>query len=144
MKIVLDTNVLMSGIFFRGNPNRILEAWREDRLQLVVSAEILAEYAEVAERLAAEFGVGEAEPTIALMATRAEMVAAPALATQVCDDPDDDKFLACAVAGGVSTVVSGDKALLRASGYRDIEVLTPRQFVDAHLRSEATEADNNG
>lgn len=141
MKIVLDTNVLMSGIFFRGNPHRILQSWRADRLQLVVSTEILAEYAEVAERLAAEFGLGEAETTIALMATRAEIVAAPQLPTQVCDDPDDDKFLACAVAAQVSIVISGDKALRRASGYRDVEVLTPRQFVDAHLPEQATKAD---
>ena len=134
MKIVLDTNVLMSGIFFGGNPHRILQSWRAGRLQLVVSTEILAEYAEVAERLTAEFGLGEAETTIALMATGAEIVAAPQLPTQVCDDPDDDKFLACAVAARVPIVISGDKALRRASGYRDIAVLTPRQFVDAHLR----------
>lgn len=133
MKIVLDTNVLMSGIFFRGNPHRIVHAWRTGRLRLVVSAEILEEYAAVAKRLGAEFGVGEAETTIGLMATHAEIVAAPELPTQVCDDADDDKFLACAVAGRVSIVVSGDKALRRASRYRDIEVLTPRQFVDVHV-----------
>ena len=68
------------------------------------------------------------------MATGAEIVAASQLPTQVCDDPDDDKFLACAAAARVPIVISGDKALRRASGYRDIAVLTPRQFVDAHLR----------
>ena len=103
-----------------------------DKDVVVLKTEILAEYAEVAERLTAEFGLGEAETTIALMATGAEIVAAPQLPTQVCDDPDDDKFFACAVAARVPIVISGDKALRRASGYRDIEVLTARQFVDAH------------
>ena len=134
MKIVLDTNVLMSSIFFRGYPHRILRAWRAGRLRLVVSAEILAEYAAVSQRLAAEFGIGEAETTLALMATHADLVGAPQLPTQVCDDPDDDKFLACAVAAGVSIVISGDKALRRTSGYRGVEVITPRKFVEVHLR----------
>ena len=51
----------------------------------------------------------------------------------MCDDPDDDKFLACAVAAGVSCIVSGDKHLLRVSWYRGIEVLKPRAFVGRYL-----------
>ena len=45
-----------------------------------------------------------------------------------CNDKDDLKFLACALAGNADCVVSGDRALLRASGYEGIEVMTPRQF----------------
>lgn len=47
----------------------------------------------------------------------------------VCTDSTDDMFLACAIAGDSRVVVSGDKALLRTSGYRGIEVLTPRAFL---------------
>jgi predicted nucleic acid-binding protein len=50
-----------------------------------------------------------------------------------CDDPDDLKFLACALAGGARIVVTGDRALLRASGFRGLEVVTPREFVRRHL-----------
>lgn len=50
-----------------------------------------------------------------------------------CDDPDDLKFLACALGGGASLVVSGDRALLRASGFQGVEVVTPRDFVRRHL-----------
>ena len=46
---------------------------------------------------------------------------------------DDDKFLACALASGAGTIVSGDKHLLSVSGYRGIEVLRPRAFVDRYL-----------
>ena len=133
MKVVLDTNVLMSGIFFRGYPHRILRAWQAGHIELVASAEILAEYVDVAERLAAELGADEARATIALVATHANLVSAPPLPEQVCDDPDDDKFLACAAAAAVTIIVSGDKALRRTSGYRGIEVLTPRGFVEGHL-----------
>ena len=53
----------------------------------------------------------------------------------VCTDPDDDKFFACALAGGVHLIVSGDKHLRTASGIFGIKVLLPRVFVDNHLRS---------
>ena len=61
----------------------------------------------------------------------------PPLQERVCRDPDDDKFLACAVASGTKLVVSGDKALLETSGYAGINVLTPRSFVERHLNREA-------
>jgi len=51
----------------------------------------------------------------------------------VCDDPDDDKFLACAIAGKCNVIVSGDKHVLKVSGYRGIEVVRPRKFVDEYL-----------
>ena len=51
MRVVLDTNVFISGIFFTGPPFEILNAWRNEQLQLVVSAEILEEYRRVGERL---------------------------------------------------------------------------------------------
>jgi predicted nucleic acid-binding protein len=53
-----------------------------------------------------------------------------------CEDPDDDKFFACALASGSKVIVSGDKHLLKVSGYHDIEVLKPREFVDRYLMKE--------
>jgi putative PIN family toxin of toxin-antitoxin system len=55
MKVVLDTNVLISGVFFAGLPSRILEAWRDGRVNLVISPAILEEYRRVGEKLAARF-----------------------------------------------------------------------------------------
>ena len=57
------------------------------------------------------------------------MVDAPSLPETVCTDPTDDMFMACAIASDSRVVVSGDKALLRTSGYRGVEVLTPRVFL---------------
>jgi predicted nucleic acid-binding protein len=51
----------------------------------------------------------------------------------VCEDPDDDKFLACALASASTVVISGDKHLLKVSGYRNLEVLNPRDFVNKYL-----------
>jgi len=54
----------------------------------------------------------------------------------VCKDPDDDKFIACAVAAGIKQIVSGDKQLLKVNGYKGIHVLTPRKFVDNYLNKK--------
>ena len=70
---------------------------------------------------------------LTLIVQNAEVVQASALPGPVCEDPDDDKFLACAVAANVEVIVSGDKKLRAASGYAGIRVATPRQFVDESI-----------
>ena len=133
MRVVLDTNVLMSGIFFSGPPYEILNAWRNQRIGLVVSAEILDEYRGVGQRLTRKYSGVEVGPFLALIAVHGEFVVAPTLTESVCDDPTDDKFFACAIAAGCTIIISGDKHLHRASGYGDITVLSPRSFVEKYL-----------
>ena len=129
MRIVLDTNVFVSGVFFSGPPYEILKAWRENRVQLVMSPEIFDEYQRVGHLLAQEFPGVDLGEILELLLVNAELVLAPALPGPVCDDPDDDKFLACAMAGGCDIVVSGDKHLQRATGYGGVRVLSPREFL---------------
>jgi len=134
MRVILDTNVFVSGVFFSGPPHEILDAWRHGRLTLVISPEILHEYERVGQELANEFLAVDIAPIMELLAFKGEVVNAPSLAEQVCSDPDDDKFLACAVASGTKVISSGDKALRRTTGYAGIEVLSPREFIDKYLR----------
>lgn len=129
MRVVLDTNVFVSGVFFSGPPYRILDAWRRGRIQLVVSPEILAEYRRVGLALSKQFKSVTLQPFLELLAVHAEVVAAAALPEQVCTDPDDDKFLACAISARAKFVCSGDKALLKTSGYKGVLVLTPKEFL---------------
>ncbi len=129
MKIVLDTNVLISGIYFSGPPGRILAAWNSRKLQLCVSLEILEEYLNVAERLANRYAGVEYEAILGLIVQNAQLVEAAALPEPVSEDPDDDKFLACALASNTRIIVSGDSDLLKVSGYADIRVLTPKEFI---------------
>lgn len=135
MKVVLDTNVLMSGIFFGGLPGRLLEIWTTGGIQLVLSPVIFAEYRRVGSELAARYPQrAEAlTPVLALIAMNATLIDAPPLVERVSTDPDDDSFLAVALAAKVPVVVSGDRGLLAVSGWRDIAVLTPRQFADQYL-----------
>ncbi len=64
MKVILGTNVFVSGVFFGGPPYRILEAWRDAKIQLVVSQEILDEYRRIGENLAEQFSNVDLEPIL--------------------------------------------------------------------------------
>lgn len=133
MRVVIDTNVLVSGVFFGGLPGRILEAWKEEDLTLVVSPAILEEYYRVGAVLASRYQGVDLDPILALLAMHAEIVDAPVIQQEICEDPDDDKFLACAVASGAKVVVSGDKHLRAVSGWQGVVVMTPRTFVERYL-----------
>ena len=133
MRIILDTNVVISGIFFAGPPSQILKAWREGKLHLLISEEILAEYRRVGETLALQFSSIDLLPILDVLRANAEVISVRSLSEPVCDDPDDDKFLACALAGKCKLIVSGDKHLLKISGFRSIKVLKPREFVNRYL-----------
>ena len=133
MRIILDTNVFVSGIFFTGPPHHIVRAWREGRTTLVISPEIYEEYRAVGLRLAADFPGVKLAPFLELLLQTAVMALAPRLSDVPCDDPDDVKFVACALVSATSLVVSGDRHLLRISGYRGLTVLTPRSFMERYL-----------
>jgi putative PIN family toxin of toxin-antitoxin system len=134
VNVVLDTNVFVSGIFFSGIPGKILEAWRDGELTLVTSPKILEEYRRVGGYLSARHEGVDLQPFLSLAATSGLVVEDIDLPDQICEDPDDDKFLACAVASGAEVVISGDKHLRRVSGWHGVEVLTPRSFHERYLQ----------
>ena len=135
MKIVLDTNVLVSGIFFAGPPAEILAACEAGRATLVLTPEVVEEYRRVTGELLAHYADADAETVLDRLVLGSEIYVSVVLLKPVCSDPDDDKFFACALAGGAHLIVSEDKHLRNASGIFGIRVLLPRVFVDNHLRS---------
>ncbi len=137
MRVVIDTNVFISGVFFSGPPPHILKVWRDGKVRLAVSAEILDEYQRAAQVLAEQHPQANLDPILDLLTVEADFVSAPPLPEDVCEDPEDDKFLACAVAAKAKIVISGDKHLLRASGYRDIVVMRPREFVNRYFSGKS-------
>ena len=133
MKVVVDTNVVISGVFFGGMPSRILEVWRDKRIDVVVSPDILEEYRRVGEQLETQFTDVTLAPFLALLVMNAEIVEAPGLSDQVSRDRDDDKFIACALAANCQTIISGDKDLLEVTGYQGLKVVAPREFLESVL-----------
>ena len=129
MNATLDTNVLMSAIFFGGVPGRVLEAWRDVWFKWFVTDEIIDEYREVSERLHRKIPRIDPREWISLIEDEAASVVPQDLAEPVCEDPDDDKFVACALASD-ATIVSGDHHLLDVNGRNGICVKKPREFLD--------------
>ena len=129
MKVILDTNVFISGVFFSGPPYQILSEWRNGKIQLVISQDILSEYKRVGEVFAHKFPLIDLQPILNLVTIEAELYEVKDFSEPVCSDPDDDKFLTCALASGSKIIVSGDKHLRRLSGFEGIEVLKPGEFI---------------
>ena len=129
MTETLDTKVLMSGIFFGGVPGRVLEAWRDGRFKWVVTDDIIDEYREVSERLHLKIPRVDPREWIELIEDEAASIVPERLKEPVCDDPDDDKFVACALGAG-ATIVSGDHHLLDVNGRNGLCVKKPRDFLD--------------
>ena len=137
MKVVVDTNVLVSGLLFGGVPGQILTAWTTGAFVLVVSPGILDEYRRVGRELAKGRPALNAalDALLALIAMHSTVVDASPLDAPVSADPDDEQFLEAALSGEASWIVSGDTHLLAVSGWSGITVLKPRAFVDGPLAS---------
>ena len=134
LKVVMDTNVFVSWVFFSGPPYQILKAWQSGEFELVVSYEILDEYRRVGEILAEEPPGIDLNPILNFVIEHARVYKPVKLKEPVCEDPDDNKFIACALSSGSRVIISGDKHLLKVSGYQGIEILKPRDFVDRYFR----------
>lgn len=129
MRVVVDTNVFVSS-FFGGTPKKVIDLWRAGRATLCLSRAVVEEYAAVLARMGV--GATELRELLSLFSRghHCLFTASPPDLRVVEADPDDDKFLACAVALSAEVVVSGDRHLLSVGDYLGIRVLTPRQFVD--------------
>lgn len=133
MRLVVDTNVLISGAFYPGPSSRILDACMRGEFQLVLSPDIIDEYTRVGEEFTRKRPNVPFARFLEILISTALLVEVPPLPKPVCEDPDDDKFIACALAGKAKVIASGDKHLLSLSGYAGIEILRPRRFEDEYL-----------
>jgi putative PIN family toxin of toxin-antitoxin system len=132
MRIVLDTNVFVSGIFFSGPPYRILHAWREGRVDVVYSPAIIFEYRRVLAELSEQFPNINAQPFLDFVTRYGELIHPGPTSGVSCRDPDDVKFLECFLSSKANCLVTGDKDLLEVRTKAAL-ILTPRQFCDRYL-----------
>ena len=130
MKAVVDTSVFVSS-FFGGKPRKIIDLWKTGELTLCLSAPIVDEYTAVLRRLGLE-GEDELGELLDLFARGIFVLFAaktPKLSI-VRDDPDDDKFIECAVALEADVIITGDKALKDVGNYMGIRILGPQEFLE--------------
>jgi putative PIN family toxin of toxin-antitoxin system len=130
MKVVVDTNVFVSS-FFGGNPRKVVDLWKTGELILCLSAPIVDEYTAVLRRLGLE-GEDELGELLDLFARGTFVLFAaktPKLSV-VQDDPDDDKFVECAVALEADVIITGDRALREIRNYMGIRICGPQEFLE--------------
>ena len=133
MRVVLDTNVLISATLIRGgNEDRILRAWRHGAFELVLSPPILQELGRVLfyPRIRQARWMTDEDAIALLQLIAEESVVVPGRLTVTASrDPEDDKFLAAAIEAGAEYVVTGDNDLLDLGTYRRIGVMRPAAFL---------------
>ena len=130
--VVVDTNVFVSSFLSPGGaPRGVVNLWRDGRIRLALCAEIVEEYVEVLVRigfagrkeLGALLDLFRLRRGIVFVVIDGDLRAVPS-------DPDDDKFIECALAAGARTVVSGDRHLLRVGTWGTVRVLSHAAFLD--------------
>ena len=142
MRIVVDTNVLVSAfVSATSSPARILDLWRAGDLEIVTSQAALDElqrvllYPRIRTRL--RYSNDQIDQFVALLRKHALYLAEVPPLTGIAPDPDDDKFLALAQAGGAQWIVSGDSHLLSLGAYSGIPISSPAAFL-ASLDQDST------
>ncbi|MGI9188713.1 MAG: putative toxin-antitoxin system toxin component, PIN family [Longimicrobiaceae bacterium] len=136
LRVVLDTNVVVSGLLApQGTPAVALDAWRERRYLLLTSPALVRElrrtlsYPKIRDKY--PITDPDVERLIGTLESDALMVAGDAdVGGTVPDDPADEIVLACALDGGATLIVSGDRHLLALGAFRGIEVIPVRQLLD--------------
>ena len=133
MRAVIDTNVLLAGLLWRGPSHVLLEHVRAGTVSLVSSPALLAELGDVIGR--AKFDAilmrtnTSREHSLAAVRRLAEVIDPPPLPQPVCRDPDDDEVLALAIAARVDLIVSGDGDLLSLGSFAGIPIIPPAKAV---------------
>jgi putative PIN family toxin of toxin-antitoxin system len=134
LRAVLDANVIVSGVILsRGVAHEIWEAWRRQAFVLVTSEAIIAEWVVVLQRPKFRDGYGISENQVERLASlvRSNALVVPGDLTiePISRDPDDDKFLACALEAEADCLVTGDKDLLSLGAYQGLALLRPAEFL---------------
>ena len=111
MKIVIDTNVLISGVFFGGFPRKILSAVVSQKITACATTEIINEYEEIVQEMINR-KQGHINKSILSPLIKVMEIIEPVIHVEICRDPDDNKFLECAKDSHALYIVSGDKDLL--------------------------------
>ncbi|OAT80392.1 putative toxin-antitoxin system toxin component, PIN family [Desulfotomaculum copahuensis] len=134
MKIVLDTNVVVSGILVsNGPPAKILDLWIENKFRVIISQALIEEYFDVLLRpkfRRAGTIIERQDILMGLLSLENTIIVFPGTELDVIkSDPEDNRVLECALAGEVQYIVSGDEHLLKLKVFQGIMIISPTDFV---------------
>ncbi len=134
MRVVLDTNVVLSAFLWQKNLKPLYQAIREKKItpcftQLTWQELLRTLSYKKLEKQLAKINV-PSEEIISLIANRAHFSFSNLKINQIKDDASDNFILACAISARADFIISGDKHLLKLKSFQDIPILTPRQFLN--------------
>ena len=129
MRIVIDTNVVASAVFFGGRPAELLRMVIRHEHLAVATDEIVDEYQATISYLLDKYGGKKLQLSIVPIFSAMEIIQATSK-VEICRDPDDNKFISCAIDGHCYYVVSGDKDLLSLEQFVNIKIVTVAEFLD--------------
>jgi len=136
MRVVIDTNIFVSS-FFGGNPRKIIDLWKNEKITLCLSNAIFDEYIDVLHRIGMK-DEDELEELLSLFSRGFSILfttKTPKIKI-IKDDPDDDKFIECAVALKANAIITGDREILAIKEFMGIKILTPRQFLEINDKTK--------
>jgi putative PIN family toxin of toxin-antitoxin system len=133
VRVVLDTNAVISALLFSGVSSKLVSLWQKGLITPLLSREILDEYLRVLSYPKFELSETEIKELIQEEVLPYAEVVKPKRRLRVIQrDPSDNKFLECAVAGKAAVIISGDKELFSLGRYRQIRIQSPAQFLADH------------
>ena len=130
IRVVLDTNVLISAILFGGKPRQILAKTIRREIQLCLSEPILEELKGVLRRPKFDYSPEAVRVILTELIGISDFVNPSKTLRVVSEDAEDNKILECAVEAGANYIITGDAHLLKLGGYRDIKILNAGAFLE--------------
>ena len=128
MKAVLDTNIFISGIFWKGASNKVILNWKEGKFMLVTSLGTISELIKVLKDFKIKLPDEMIREWVDLIVRNSIIVEPKEKIAIVKDDPKDNIFIETAVAGNVDYIISQDNHLLKLKEFRGIKIITPEEF----------------
>jgi putative PIN family toxin of toxin-antitoxin system len=127
--------VLVSGILFGGTPGQVIDLWKDSKLDVYYTPEILGEYGRVLSYPKFKLPLDVTTDILSFVTEFGKRTEQKTEINVVEEDPSDNVFLACAIDSGCQVIITGDKHLLTLKEYKGIEILTPEKFLSAFVNS---------
>ncbi len=130
IKVVLDTNIIVSALLFKGELSKIVDLWKSGKIIPLISRETFEEFGNVLEY--PKFSLKEEEIKTIIeeeMLPFFKVVEITNEVENVCKDHDDDKFLSCAISASTDFIVSGDKELCGLDNYKTVRIIRASEFL---------------
>ena len=134
MRILIDTNILISGLYFHGLPKKLLREIDLEKFNLCVNEEIISEYTDkIDNKFSKSKYILDKDLREKIFSSFKNFNKVSDL--KICRDPDDDKFINCAIDAKAIYIVSGDNDLLTLKNFAGVEIVTAREFYEKYIKT---------